>query len=138
MLVVNNRTKLRMLTNFIRGPLNNRTLRLKLYSNNFTPVTTSMVGDLTETTGGGYTDKILGASDWEFMMAQSLTGYKYALGKTAFQQVFNFSSTGATVYGWYVTDAGSGDLLFAERFANVPFISQENSFVRFTPNITLF
>lgn len=40
------------------------TLKMKLYSNNVIPVATSVAGDFTEVTGGGYAEKSLNASSW--------------------------------------------------------------------------
>ena len=137
MLVVNSAVKLRILRNFIQGPLLDKGLVLKLYSNDFTPTNAMVLGDITETTGGGYVAKGLTAGNWVIEVAESLTGYKYVLAKTTTYQNFIFSSPGAVVYGWYLIDSFN-NLMAAERLPNVPFNSESNAFVRFTPNITLF
>ena len=87
------------------------TLKLKLYSNNFTPTNLSVLTDFTEVTGGGYTDKSLPSTAW------TLTGN--AINTTA--QIFNFTSGIGNVYGYYLVGATSGKLIAAEKFTSGPY-----------------
>lgn len=87
------------------------TLKMKLYSNNVIPVATSVAGDFTEVTGGGYAEKSLNASSWTIS------------GKVASSnaQLFTFTSNVGQIYGYYLVGATSGKLIAAEKFTSGPF-----------------
>lgn len=87
------------------------TLIMKLYSNNYTPTTLSVLTDFTEVTGGGYTQKSLSASAW------TMTGN--AISTTP--QLFTFTSNIGSIYGYYLVGATSGKLIASERFTSGPF-----------------
>lgn len=83
--------------------------RLKLFTNNYTPIATSVAGDFTEptVTGYGYID----LDSW----AAALTdpdGVAYTLHPSV---TFSGSTGPVTVYGYFVTD-DAGVLLWAVRF----------------------
>lgn len=87
---------------------------LHLYSNNLTPSSTTVVGDVTEVASGGYAAVTLTSSSWT--VATSVGGITTA---TYSEQTFNIT-TSSTVYGYYITNV-AGDLLWLERFTAAPF-----------------
>lgn len=87
------------------------TLKLKLYSNNVSPTPFTVVGDFTEVTGGGYAEKLLGASNW------TVTG-KVASSNP---QLFTFTSSIGQIYGYYLVGATSNKLIASEKFTSGPF-----------------
>jgi len=87
------------------------TLKLKLYTNNFTPTSLSVLTDFTEATGGGYAEKSLSASAW------TMTGN--AISTTP--QLFTFTGSVGSVYGYYLVGATSGKLIASEKFTSGPF-----------------
>src|SRR5687768_10807464 len=105
-------------------------LVLRLYTNNVTPGESDTAGTYTEASGGGYSAITLTGSSWGAASAGSIA---YA------QQTFTFSSVPgtATMYGYFVTQATSGTLLYAERFTGAPFtIANAGDQVKITPTIT--
>lgn len=100
---------------------------LKLYSNDYTPITTSVVGNFTEVTGGGYASKTLTGNSWT-VSAGGVASYA--------QQTWTFTGSVGNVYGYYLTNA-SGDLFWAERFTDGPYnIAASGEFIKVTPQIT--
>lgn len=87
------------------------TLKLKLYSNNVTPGALNVIGDFTEVTGGGYTEKTLSATSW------SITGNT----ATSTPQLFTFTANVGQIYGYYLVGATSNKLIASERFTSGPF-----------------
>ena len=77
----------------------NRSTTLHLYSNNLTPSKTTVLSDITEASGSGYSAISLTGSSWTFA--------------TYAQQTFTI--TGAiTIYGYYITSTDG--LLYVEKF----------------------
>ena len=97
---------------------------LKLYVNDYTPVEGSVAGDFTEMSTQGYAAKTLTAASW--------SSGAYA------QQTWTFDGTGGStiVYGYFVIDAGSGTIMFAERFGTPPTIVNNGDQIKVTPTIT--
>jgi hypothetical protein len=87
---------------------------LHLYSNNLTPSSTTVIGDVTEVASGGYASVTLTSSSWT--VATSVGGITTA---TYSEQTFNIT-TSSTIYGYYITNV-AGDLLWLERFTAAPF-----------------
>jgi hypothetical protein len=90
-----------------------KNLTLKLYTNNYTPLDTSVAGSFTEASGGGYAAKTLSNGSWTVTVGNDPSDAVYA------QQTFTFTgelSGAASVYGYFVVDA-DGVLLLAEKFA---------------------
>jgi hypothetical protein len=87
---------------------------LHLYSNNLTPSSTTVIGDVTEVASGGYASVTLTSSSWT--VETSVGGITTA---TYSEQTFNIT-TSSTVYGYYITNV-AGDLLWLERFTAAPF-----------------
>lgn len=86
-------------------------LTLRLFTNDVTPAAASTSSTFTEAAGGGYAAITLTAGSWT---VSELAGIPQALYA---QQLFNFTDAltgGASVYGYFITDA-DGDLITAER-----------------------
>mgnify|MGYP003404643014 FL=1 len=97
---------------------------LKLYVNDYTPVEGSVAGDFTEMSTQGYAAKTLTAASW--------SSGAYA------QQTWTFDGTGGStiVYGYFVIDAGTGVIMFAERFGTPPTIVNNGDQIKVTPTVT--
>jgi hypothetical protein len=94
-------------------PAGGNNLTLKLFTNDYTPVDTSVAGSFTEASGGGYAAKTLTNGSWTVTTANDPSDAVYA------QQTFTFTgalSGSATIYGYFVVDA-DGTLIWAERLA---------------------
>lgn len=88
---------------------------LHLYSNNYTPSATSIIGDVTEVAGStGYAAITMTSTTWS---VASVSG----VGTASYPEVTFTMTTSATAYGYYVTNTG-GDLLWLERFTAAPFV----------------
>lgn len=104
--------------NFKTTAFNTMGIRLHLFTNNYTPVAGSVLANFTEATFVGYASAIVGA--WA---APSTSG-----GRASSQPpVITFTAPGGglpqTVYGYYVTDAASTIVYWAERDpAATPFV----------------
>ena len=90
---------------------NNHTL--KLFTNNITPVDTTVAGSFVEAAGGGYVAKTLTNGSWTINTANDPSDATYA------QQTWTFTGalTGnAIIYGYYIVDA-DGTLIHSERLS---------------------
>lgn len=104
------------LSYFVGSSTNTETLVLKLYSNDVTPASNTVLTDFTEVSGGGYAEKLLTASNWNVNGASATT--------TA--QTFSFTSGVGNVYGYYLVGSSSGSLIASERFTSGPYNVQNN------------
>lgn len=103
---------------------------LRLFTNNKTPAEADVVGDYTEAAGNGYAAITLTGANWT-VTGGAPTSAAYA------QQTFTFSGALGNVYGYYMTRAGSGDLVYAERFTDGPYnIVNNGDQIKITPQIT--
>ena len=84
-------------------------LILRLYSNNYDPIKTSVAGAFTEVTGSGYAAKMLTRAGWGAAVPGSPSVSTYGTAQT-----FNWTGA-ATVVGYYLVGATSGTLYWAER-----------------------
>lgn len=88
-------------------------VKLKLFTNDYTPVEGSLVGDFTECVAAGYAAIDLAKADWTIETAAGVT--------TAEQPQKTFTLTAASEdYGYYITDIAGTGLLWAERFTDAP------------------
>lgn len=109
---------------------------LKLFSNNYTPISTTVVGDFTEVTGGGYAAKTLTGTSWTVA-----TNASNEAEATYAAQTFTFTGAiggSGIVYGYYVIQTTSGLLLWAERFASSFTPTTNGDSFTFTPRIQAF
>ena len=109
-------------------------LVIRLYSNNFTPIETSVVGNFTEVTGGGYAQMSLIAGSWTI-----ITGNPSQAEHTEITWTFTGATgDGGNVFGYYVVRAVGGELMWAERFSNGPFVITVNGDeIKVVPRLTL-
>lgn len=112
-LVIPNVSEVKLLNNLLNISAPTNTI-LHLYSNNLTPSSTTVIGDVTEVASGGYAAITLTSTSWT--VATSGGGVSTASYP---EQTFNIT-TSATVYGYYITNL-AGDLLWLERFTAAPF-----------------
>ena len=104
---------------------------MHLYTNDLTPAEDDILGDYTEATDVAYASVALTGTSWTVSTAAGVTTATYA------QQEFSFSSS-ASVYGYYVTDNSSANLLLSERFDGAPFnIPSGGGTIAVDPAITL-
>jgi hypothetical protein len=90
-----------------------QTLELRLFSNNKVPAKTDVTADYTEVSGYGYAAVTLTPNDFVYTPGDPSTA--------AFPQItFAFTGAAGAIYGYYVVQATSGLLIFANRFANAP------------------
>ncbi len=105
-------------------------LVLKIYSNDYTPVATSIASNFTEATFTGYSSKTLTRSSW----SDAITDAAGKASMSYAEQSWSVSSS-QTVYGYYVVGATSGVLIWAERFDG-PRPLNNGDTIRIVPKIT--
>lgn len=99
---------------------------LKLFTNDYTPVETTVVGDLTEATGFGYAAKTLTGNSWS--VTDGVATYA--------SQTFTFTGALGYVYGYYLTNA-AGNLYWLERFVDGPYnIQASGEWIQVDPQFT--
>lgn len=103
----------------------------RLFTNNIAPAEGDTAATYTEAAGGGYASKALTGATWTITAGNPSTAAYPA-------QTWTFTgalTAGATVYGYYVTRATTGDLVLAENFS--PFTPAANGDnIVLTPQIT--
>lgn len=117
-------------------------LKLKLYTNNYTPTHTDTTASFTELGAvQGYTAKTLTTSSWNAGTAGTGTGTSLSnkAAITYAQQTWTADGTGGaqTVYGYFITDNAGTTLLGGEKFAaGVPFTTA-GDVIKIDPKLTL-
>ena len=104
-------------------------LVLKLFKSNTTPAEGDTAATYTEADFTGYSSATLTGASW------TVTADTAAYA----QQSFTSSATQTlqNVYGYYLVQATSGVLIWAERFSDAPYaISNNGDVIRVTPTIT--
>lgn len=110
-------------------------LSLRLFKNNVTPAETDVAGDYTVADFTGYSNAALTGSSWGAASGGAPSSIAYGS-----QQTFTSSASQSaqSIYGYYLVQASSGTLVWAERFANGPYsISEIGDAIALTPAITL-
>jgi hypothetical protein len=106
-------------------------LVLKLYSNNQTPSGLDTATNYTELSGYGYSAVTLTPGNFTFATGVPCTA-------TYPQISFTFTGAAGYIYGYFVTQASSGNLVFANRFTNAPIqIANNGDQIRVTLTIQL-
>jgi hypothetical protein len=119
-----------MLSNFLNKTAP-QDLLLKLYSSDTTPAEIDTAATYTEVVGGGYSDIQLDPIDWTLSAATPSEADYPELS-------FIFTGAVGNVYGYYVVQATSGILMWAERFPTAPYnITNAGDEIRVTLNLTL-
>lgn len=109
--------------------VNNQTL--KLFVNDYTPVEGTLVANLTEMSTHGYAAKTLDKTLWTIATVSNVTSATHQ------QQTWNFTNAASvTVYGYYIVDAVTGTLLYAERFTYPQVVTGTDTPIKLTPIIT--
>ena len=106
-------------------------LVLKLFSSNTTPAEGDTAGTYTEATFAGYVAATLTGASWGAASAGTIT-----YGN---EQTFTRSTTGTAenIYGYFVVQATSGTLVYAERDGAAPFaVTNANDAIKITPTIS--
>jgi hypothetical protein len=85
-------------------------VQVNLYVNNHVPAAGDVVGSYTPPTDAAYAAQTIAAVDW---VPTFVTGLQTL---TSPGKVFNFSTSVETLYGYYVTNGVTGDLLWAQDF----------------------
>lgn len=92
--------------------------KLKLFTNDYTPIESTVIGNLTECVVAGYAQKSLtgtvSGGTWVISTLTNITTASYA------QQEF-LPTTAVSCYGYAVTNSAGTTLLWAERFTGAPF-----------------
>jgi hypothetical protein len=108
-------------------------LILRLFKSNTTPADTDTASTYTEADFTGYTAKTMTGTSWTVTSGDPCSG-EYA------QQTFasTAGSQNQSVYGYYVTQVSSTELMWSERFTDGPYtIVNNGDEIRITPKITL-
>ena len=129
-LLVPNASETRMLENIV-GKTTPQNLVVRLYTNNLHPAEGHVAADYTEASGSGYTAQACTPGDWTTTPdSPSVIVHP--------QLVFGFTGALGNVYGYFVTEATSGLLKWAERFPSAPYDVQNNGDeIKVTPRLTL-
>jgi hypothetical protein len=119
------------LNDFITDHIGNNNYYYRLFTNNITPGTATVLTDFTEAAWTGYAPIQGGAITWP---AATLSGH--VAQSTGSNIVFNNTSGGTvTVYGVYVTNGVTATkLYFAERDPNAPVSVPNGGSYVYTPN----
>lgn len=107
---------------------------MALYSNDYTPVETSVAADFTLHAAAGLSIiKALARASWG--TAATATGVtSIAYPQQSWQ---NTSGANQNVYGYIVRKSGAGDLLWAERFTTAPIVLANTDYIFITPRLEL-
>lgn len=103
----------------------------RLFTNNITPSETDTTATYTEAAGGGYTALTTTGATWTITLGNPTSA-------TYPQLSYNFTgplNASASVYGYFVTRASSGDLVLAETFSSFTPTTNGDS-IKLTPQIT--
>jgi len=96
----------------INSSLDMSAFECRLYQNNYTPVQGSVLGDFTVATFSGY------AADWTTFGAASIVSNKAKIVASApVSFVHNGGGTSNTIYGYYIVDLASSQVVWAEKFS---------------------
>lgn len=119
-------------TNLLNYLLKQNNQYIRLYTNDYTPDNSSVAASFTEMNTHGYVQKELLVTDWTITNTTS--------GSTAqnLSQTWTFTEAPqVSVYGYYLIDTISGDLVYAERFPSTQIIVNEDDQIVVTPRLTV-
>ena len=106
---------------------------LKLYQNNHTPAAADAAGSFTEATFTNYAAVTLTRAGWN--AAVTVSG-KAQCSYGSSPQAWTCGATGNTIYGYYVTGATSGMVLFSELYSASRILAN-GDVMQLTPTFTL-
>lgn len=103
---------------------------IKLFVNNYTPDENSTELSFTEMSTHGYVAKMLNRADWTIATAVGVSSASNLL------QTWTFTAAPTVwVYGYYIIEATSGIILWAERFTESQAIANDGDQIKITPRI---
>jgi hypothetical protein len=104
-----------------------------LFSNSWLPLKSTVIGDLTEVTGGGYAKTTMpNPSSW-LVAASNANGLAQA---TYPQRSWIFTASIGNVNGMFFVGSTSGRYIYGEKFGDGPYaIVRSGDTIVFTPNI---
>lgn len=108
-------------------------LTLRLFTNNYTPVVTSLNNMFTDAAGGNYAAVTLANNGWTTALNGNISESTYA------EQTFTFNGnlTGnAVCYGYFVTDAANA-AIWGERFGNSFTPTNNGDTIKITPKVQM-
>jgi hypothetical protein len=118
------------LSDFITDRIGSANDKLRVFTNNITPGTATLIGDFTEATFAGYAAIAMNTITWA---AATLVGH--IAQSTGSNVIFsNTSGASVTVYGVYCTNASGSILYFAERDPAAPVTVVAGGSYVYTPN----
>jgi hypothetical protein len=124
--------EIQMLTMFLKDNTTIGNQTLKLFVNDKTPAEGDTAASYTEMSTHGYAAKTLTRANWSVATVEGVSTASYA------QQTWSFTAASVvTVYGYFVVDAVTGILLWAEKFSNSQAVESTGDEIRVTPKITL-
>lgn len=106
---------------------------LKLYKNDYTPDDNSVEASFTEADFTNYAARTLSRVSWN---ASVTVSNKAETSYGSGPQSWTCGASGNTVYGYYVTGATSGTVLWAERFSTSRVLA-DGDVLNITPKFTL-
>ncbi len=108
-------------------------LTLRLFTNNYTPVVTSLNNMFTDAAGGNYAAITLDKNSWTTALNGNISE------STQNEQTYTFNSNltaNATVFGYFVTDANNA-AIWGERFGTSFTPSNNGDTIKITPRIQM-
>ena len=111
----------------------NADLTLRLFTNNYTPVVTSLNNMFTDAAGGGYTAITLNKNNWTVALNGNISEANQA------EQTFTFTTNltaNAVVYGYFVTDAANA-AIWGEKFGNSFTPTNNGDTIKITPKVQM-
>ena len=114
-------------------PAGGKNLTIKFFTNDYTPVDTSITGSFTEASGGGYAAKTLSNGSWTVNAANDPSDAVYA------EQTWTFTGPligGASIYGYYILDADDV-LVWAERLPAAFTPANNGDVLKITPKFQM-
>jgi len=129
-LVVPDSGEVEMLKRILNVTIADPDVVLRLYTNDYTPIETSVVGSFTDATGAGYAPVTMTPATWT--ISGDPTEAIYSEIELA------FTAAEPTIYGYFLTNTADNTLLWAERFVDGPYvIPAGGGSVFITPKIQL-
>lgn len=133
-IVVPNEGSIELLEKMIKRALStDEDYTLKLYANDYTPVSTTTAADFDEPVFTGYASKTLTRAGFDTAVTM-VNGDAYI--EYATEQVWAVGAVGDTVYGYFIEGATSGKVLWAERLPESANVANGDE-IKITPSFTL-
>ena len=108
---------------------------LHLYSNNYSPSDSTVIGDLTEATFPGYAGNALTGASWNAVTVTSHIASTQLTAASTFRR--GTGGSPQTIYGAYITDSTNTYLLAAWEFASGPYtLTNPGDAISTTPQLT--